>query len=80
MQKLAVIAIAGLTLSAVCFGGVAAVGAGQGVRDTGWNGLDFSMFSEKPRCEAVPGATATNRTLDWDGSDTIGLSVGGTAT
>ena len=80
MQKLTIIAIVGLITSAVCFGGVAAVGAGQGFRDTGWEGLDFSLFGDKPRCESVPGATATSRTLEWDGSDTIGLGVGGTAT
>ena len=78
MQKLAVIAIAGLTISAVCFGGVAAVGAGQGLRGTGWDGFDFSLFGDRPRCEAGS-ATATSRDIPWDGSDQVGLALGGQA-
>jgi hypothetical protein len=41
-------------------------------------GLDLSMFGDKPACESV-NATATSRDLAWDGSDHVGLSVGGHA-
>ena len=75
MHKLALVALIGLTGSAACFGAAAAIGG----KEFG-NGLDFSLFSDRPRCETVAGATATTRNLDWDGSDHVGLSVGGHAT
>ncbi|HEY1876492.1 MAG TPA: DUF2807 domain-containing protein [Rhizomicrobium sp.] len=74
MHKLAAVALIGLTASAACFGAAAAIGG----KDFG-NGLDFSLFSDRPRCETVAGAIATSRVLDWDGSDHVGLSVGGHA-
>lgn len=48
-------------------------------------GLTFSAasaaaFDNRPACETVAGAAATSRTLDWDGSDGVGLSLGGQAT
>jgi hypothetical protein len=67
-SKIAIIAILGLTTSAVCIGVAAAIGA----RDFG--GLDFPVFGG-PHCEAVAGATATSRDLDWDGSDQAGLAI-----
>ena len=73
VHKLAIIAVIGLTGSAVCMGAAAAIGGKD------FEGLDFTMFGDRPRCEAVQGASATNRTLDWDGSDHVGLSVGGHA-
>ena len=72
MHKLALVALIGLTGSAACFGAAAAIGG----KEFG-NGLDFSLFSDRPRCETVAGATATTRNLDWDGSDHVGLSVDG---
>lgn len=81
MQKLAIIAIVGLTTSAVCFGGVAAVGASQGFKAGGLEGLDFAMFGDRPRCEATSSsATTTSRDIPWDGSDRVGLALGGHAT
>jgi len=75
MHKLALVAVIGLTGSAVCIGAAAAIGG----RDFG-GGLDFPMFSgDRPRCETIQGASATSRDLDWDGSDHFGLSVGGNA-
>jgi hypothetical protein len=74
VHKLAIVAVIGLAASAVCLGAAAAIGGSE------WaDGMDFSMFGDRPRCEAVPGATATTRDLDWDGSDHVGLSVGGHA-
>lgn len=67
-SKIAIIAILGLTTSAVCIGAGAAIGA----RDFG--SLDLPFFNG-PRCATIPGATATSRDLDWDGSDHAGISI-----
>jgi hypothetical protein len=77
VHKLAIIAIIGLTASAACIGAAAAIGG----KDFG-NGFDgdFSLFDSRPRCEAVAGATATSRDIDWDGSDHVGLAIYGPAT
>jgi hypothetical protein len=75
MHKLALVALIGLTGSAAFIGAAAAVGGRQFA-----DNMDFSVFSDRPRCEAVAGATATSRDLDWDGSDHVSLSVGGHAT
>ena len=70
MHKLAIVAVIGLSASAVCMGAAAAIGGDQFNR-----GMDFSMFGDRPRCEAVSGATATGRDLDWDGSNNISLRL-----
>jgi hypothetical protein len=77
MHKLALIAVLGLTGSAICIGAAAAIGG----RELGqnWGDMDFSMFGDRPRCETVQGASATSRELDWDGSDHFGLAVPGHA-
>ena len=72
-RKLAVIAVVGLTASVICMGAAAAIGGGA------LSGLDMIAFGGKDRCRAIPGATATSRTLDWDGSDHVGLSLRGHA-
>jgi hypothetical protein len=77
VHKLAIVAVIGLTTSAVCMGAAAAIGGNEFGK--GFDGIDFSMFGDRPRCETVQGATATSRDLDWDGSDHVGLSVGGHA-
>ena len=77
MHKLALVAVLGLTGSALCIGAAAAIGGrefGQGL-----DGVDFSMFGDRPRCERVQDATATSRDLDWDGSDHFSLAVPGHA-
>lgn len=75
VHKLAIIAFTGLIGSAVCIGAAAAIG-GRDFRD----GLDVaSFFNDAQRCKAVPGAVATSRTLKWDGSDHVGLSLRGHA-
>jgi len=71
-HKLAVIAVIGLTVSAVTMGAAAAIGGGHFGEEMG----DFSLFDSRPRCEAMPaGATAVSRVLDWDGSDRAGLAI-----
>lgn len=69
VNKLAVIAILGLTSAAVCIGAAAAIGGGS--LDNGLSGL----FEKGPRCQRIAGATATSRDLDWDGSDHVELVV-----
>jgi hypothetical protein len=73
-RKLAFIAVIGLTASAVCIGAAAAIGG----KDFG-DGMDFSLFDNKPRCEVLAGSTAGSRDLDWDGNDHFALGVHGTA-
>lgn len=77
VHKLAIAAVIGLSTCAICMGAAAAIGG----REFGktFDGMDFSMFGDRPRCETVAGATATSRDLDWDGSDSISLSVPGTS-
>ncbi|HWY64901.1 MAG TPA: DUF2807 domain-containing protein [Rhizomicrobium sp.] len=76
MHKLAFIAVIGLTGSALCMGAAAAIGGREFAG--GWgDGVDF--FSDRPRCETIQGASATNRALDWDGSDHFSLAVPGRA-
>jgi hypothetical protein len=77
VHKLAIVAVIGLSASAVCLGAAAAIG-GQEFGKT-FDGMDFSMFGNKPRCEDVAGGTATSRDLDWDGSDSLSLAVSATA-
>src|SRR5262245_5290582 len=72
MRNLALVAVIGLSASAVCMGAAAAIG-----RDQFNRGMDLSFFGDRPRCEAVEEATATSRDLDWDGSDYVSLSVPG---
>ncbi len=71
VHKLAIVAVIGLTASAACIGAAAAIGG----KDFGSGLEDFSLFDSRPRCEAVPGANAAVRDLDWDGSDHVGLAV-----
>lgn len=77
VQKLAIVAFTGLVVSAVAMGAAAAIGARE-FKDN-FDGMDFSMFGDRPRCEKTSGATATSRTLNWDGSDEVSLNVPGRA-
>jgi hypothetical protein len=77
VHKLAIIAVIGLSASAVCMGAAAAIGGREFGKD--FEGMDFSMFGDRPRCERSDGASASSRELDWDGSDQVSLSVGGHA-
>jgi hypothetical protein len=79
VHKLALVAISGITISAVCFGAGGALEGKDFGRDFG--GGDFSFFDSRPRCDAVSaGNNITSRELDWDGSDHISLTAPGQAT
>ena len=73
VHKLAIIAFVGLTGSALSMGAAAAIGG----RD--FSDMYFLAFSDLARCQAVAGATARQRILDWDGSDHAGLALRGHA-
>src|SRR3954470_17362344 len=76
VHKLAIVAISGITASAVCLG---AGGALEG-RDFARNFDIGAMFdNNRPRCENG-GGYPINRTLDWDGSDHAGIAIPGHAT
>lgn len=75
MHKLAIVAVIGLSASAVCMGAAAAIGGNEFGK--GFDGL--SIFSDLPRCENG-GGYHINRTLDWDGSDHAGIAIPGLAT
>lgn len=77
MNKLALVALTGITVSAVCLGAGGALEGRNFHRDLPDGGL-ISLFSDKPRCEAG-GATATSRSLAWDGSDEVSLRIPGRA-
>ena len=77
VHKLAIVAFSGLVISAVAMGAAAAIGARE--FSAGFDGLDFAMFSDRPRCEKAASGAPSSRTLDWDGSDHVSLSVPATA-
>ena len=70
--KLAIIAVSGFAISAVCLGGALALGGnaiGNAVFDVG--GFDL------PRCDTMgrPSATANIRSLPWDNSDRAAIAL-----
>ena len=73
--RLGVIALVGLTASAAFIGAGAAIG-GRDFKE-GFDGLN--LFDSRPRCEAVSGATASSRDLDWNGGDHVTLALLGQA-
>ena len=66
--KLAIIAVSGLAVSAVCLGGAFAVG-GHAIGDAVF-GADLMNLADLPRCDTMAQsmATATSRSLNWDGN------------
>jgi hypothetical protein len=69
MNKLAIVAMTGIAISAICLGAAAAIGA----REHGAN-FDFTMFDDTPDCKAS-NATATTRSFPWDGGDKVTIEV-----
>ena len=71
--KLAIIAVSGLAVSAVCFGGAVALSGhaiGKALGDSLF-GVDLTDLTDLPRCDSMDdsGATATSRSLPWQGND-----------
>ncbi|MEY4965228.1 MAG: hypothetical protein RL274_811 [Pseudomonadota bacterium] len=75
VHKLAIVAFTGLVISAVAMGAAAAIGAKE--FGEGFDGFNFAMFNDRPRCEKA--GTATSRVIAWDGSDHVSLNVPGRA-
>jgi len=67
VNRLAVIALSGLGVCAICIGVGSAVG--------GRIGFGIELDDGRPRCGSVTDAAATSRTLSWDGSDSVRLVV-----
>jgi len=68
MERLVLIAVAGLGISAVCIG----VGSAIGGR---FNGFGLESPDGRPRCSRIPTAAAASRTLAWDAGDSVRLVV-----
>jgi len=66
--KLAIIAVSGFAVSAVCLGGAFALG-GHAIGNA-IIGTDLMDLADLPRCDVMAGpvATATSRSLNWDGN------------
>mgnify|MGYP006265532811 CR=1 FL=1 len=80
VSKLAMVALAGITISAVCLGaGGALEGRDFGARTFGDGGWLTIVFDDLPRCENG-GGYHSSRTLDWDGSDHAAIAIPGQAT
>jgi hypothetical protein len=67
--KLALIAVSGFAVSAVCLGGAFALG-GNAIGNAVF-GTDLASLVNLPRCDSMaqPMATASSRSLPWDGND-----------
>jgi hypothetical protein len=67
--KLAIIALSGFAVSAICLGGAFALG-GHAIGNAVF-GTDLASLVNLPRCDSMaqPMATATSRSLPWDGND-----------
>ncbi|MEO8894498.1 MAG: DUF2807 domain-containing protein [Rhizomicrobium sp.] len=67
--KLAIIAVSGFAVSVVCLGGAFALG-GHAIGNAIF-GADLISLADLPRCDTMAGpmATATSRSLPWDGND-----------
>jgi hypothetical protein len=68
--KLAMIALSGFTVAAVCLGGAFALDSGK-LKDSLISFGDFDL----PRCDLSPAGQSASRSLAWDGSDSAGVAV-----
>ena len=78
VHKLAIVAFSGLVISAIAMGGAATTGA----REFGatFDVTDFANWGhDAPRCEKAASGAPSSRTLEWDGSKDVALSVPATA-
>lgn len=78
VHKLAIVAFSGLVISAIAMGGAATIGA----REFGatFDVTDFANWGhDAPRCEKAASGAPSSRTLEWDGSKDVALSVPATA-
>jgi len=78
VHKLAMVAVAGITISAICLGAGGALEGKDFGRGFG-EGMGALFDNDRPRCENG-GGYPTSRTLDWDGSDEASIAIPGHAT
>jgi hypothetical protein len=71
VHKLALVAVTGLAISAVCLGGAAALGG----KDMAANGLDFSFFGDGPACDVTLSGQTGSRSIAWDNSDRVSIQM-----
>jgi hypothetical protein len=69
MKNLALIALGGLTLSAMALGAAAAI-AGKDDKN-----IDLDIFSDRPACNFDLAGHSASRTIAWDGSDGVSIAV-----
>ena len=69
MHKLALIALGGVTLSAMALGAAAAI---DGKDDKGG---DWSFFGDRPMCNFDRAGHDASRTIAWDGSNGVSIAV-----
>lgn len=69
MPSLGIIAFAGITISAVALGAVAAIGDKDGSH------MDWSMFGDRPACNFDMAGHDASRTIPWDGSESVSIAV-----
>jgi hypothetical protein len=72
LKKLAVVAVSGLVVCAVCLGAAAALG-GKALRDSHFN-FDFANW-DKPRCDFTPSGKSASRSINWDSDDKAGIAI-----
>jgi hypothetical protein len=71
VHKLALVAVTGLAISAVCLGGAAAIGG----KDLAASGIDFSVFGDGPACDFTLSGKTGTRSIAWDNSDTVSIQM-----
>ena len=69
MPNLGLIALGGITLSAMALGAVAAIDNPDG------SDMHLGMFGDRPACSFDMAGHDGTRTIAWDGSDTVGVAV-----
>lgn len=69
MKHLALIALGGLTLSAM------ALGAAAAIADKDDKHLDLDFFSDRPACNFDLAGHNASRSIAWDGSDGVSIAV-----
>jgi hypothetical protein len=71
LKKLAVVAVSGLVVCAICLGAAAAIG-GKALHESGF---DFGSFGDSPRCAFAPSDAQGSRSLAWSGGDSVAIAI-----
>ncbi|MDB5734247.1 MAG: hypothetical protein JWP16_2670 [Alphaproteobacteria bacterium] len=71
VHKLALVAVTGLAISAVCLGGAAAIGG----KDMTAGAVDLSFFGDGPSCDFTLSGKTGSRSIAWDNSDRVSIQM-----